>query len=210
MTDRTGVRSDRDGPTPRTPRTSTLQGAIPRPPGPSPTREPTGAGDGPETDFGAVVLGLGNPLLGDDGVGIAALERLGREWRVPPGVELVDGGTWGLSLLPTVESTRRLLIVDAIDLGGDPGTLHRLDGAELPAWLDHKISPHEVGLRDLLAVARFRDGLPEETCAIGLQPERLEMGRGLSPVVRARLDALVDEIVDRLRSWGLEVRPCTR
>ncbi|HMA40999.1 MAG TPA: hydrogenase maturation protease, partial [Gemmatimonadales bacterium] len=75
---------------------------------------------------GTVVIGLGNPIMADDGVGIAALERL-RAAGAPAGVELVDGGTWGMNLLPIIEAAGKLLLMDAIDDGGEPGTLHVLE-----------------------------------------------------------------------------------
>ena len=68
-----------------------------------------------------VVIGLGNPLMGDDGLGLAALARLSEDWTVPPEVELVDGGTWGMNLLPLIEDAGRLILIDAINVGAAPG-----------------------------------------------------------------------------------------
>ena len=79
-----------------------------------------------------VVIGLGNPLMTDDGVGLAALERLACHWQFSPPVELVDGGTWGLNLLPVIESAGRVLLLDAIDVGAAPGAHVTLPRAELP------------------------------------------------------------------------------
>jgi hydrogenase maturation protease len=152
---------------------------------------------------GTVVIGLGNPLMADDGVGLAALERL-RAAGVP-GIELVDGGTWGMNLLPVIESADRLLLLDAIAAGGQPGTLHVLERARIPRYLATKISPHQVDLRDVLALAELRGTLPAETVAIGLQPARVEMSTELSDAVRARVDDLVAAVTRRLAAWGHEV-----
>lgn len=155
-----------------------------------------------------VVLGVGNPLMGDDGLGLAALESLRLGWRLPPTVELVDGGTWGLTLLPTIEAADRLLLIDAIDTGGArPGTLHHLERDAIPRHLATKVSPHEVDLREVLALAELRGRLPLETVAIGLQPARVELSIELSEACRDRLGELVAAVTHRLAQWGHECVP---
>src|SRR5262245_6447568 len=89
---------------------------------------------------GVVVIGLGNPLMGDDGLGIAVLERLRTEYVLPAEVELVEGGTWGLNLLPVIEVAESLILIDAIDTGVAPGTPARVERALLPRYLATKIS----------------------------------------------------------------------
>jgi hydrogenase maturation protease len=154
-----------------------------------------------------VVIGLGNPLMADDGVGLAALERLRDAWDLPPGVELVDGGTWGMNLLPTIEDAGRVLLLDAIHRHDAPGTLHRLSRDELPRYLATKISPHQVDLHDVLALAELRGTLPSDTVAVGLEPERVEMIAELSPVVAEGLDRLVARAVVELAAWGHRLEP---
>jgi hydrogenase maturation protease len=153
-----------------------------------------------------VVVGLGNPLMADDGLGLVALERLRLEWRLPASVCLVDGGTWGMNLLPLVEDAERILFIDAIDLGRPPGDLIRLEGDELPRFFAQKLSPHQIDLREVLAVAELRGRLPRHLVAIGLQPGRLEMASGLSPELGARLDDLLRAVVDRLERWGFSAQ----
>ena len=130
-----------------------------------------------------LVLGLGNPLMGDDGLGLTALERLATRWVVPPEVQLLDGGTGGLQLLPPIEDADRLIFLDVIEAGEEPGRLVLLERDELPRFFAHKISPHEIALRDVLALAELRGRLPAHLVAIGLQPARVTMGPGLSPEV---------------------------
>ena len=98
------------------------------------------------------VIGLGNPLMGDDGLGLRARERLISSWSLSPGVELVDGGTWGMNLLPIIEDASSLLFIDAVDNGMPAGTPIVLSGDEIPRALAHKISPHQVDLSEVLAV----------------------------------------------------------
>ena len=153
-----------------------------------------------------VVIGLGNPLMGDDGVGLAALERLRSDWQLFD-VELVDGATWGLSLLPVIEDAERLLLVDAIAAHAEPGTLIELSRARLPIYLSRKLSPHQVDMRDALAVAELRGRLPNDIVAIGIQPAVIDLGVELSAPVAAKLDALVRVVVKQLENWGHACMP---
>jgi hydrogenase maturation protease len=156
---------------------------------------------------GVLVVGLGNPIMGDDGLGLAALERLRRDWRLPAGVEPVDGGTWGMRLLPVIEQAESVLLLDAIDAGRAPGDLIELDGDALPRLFGHKLSPHQIDLREVLAVADLRGTLPRRIAAIGLQPERIAMAAELSPTVAEGLVRMLAAVVARLAAWGYPVSP---
>lgn len=153
------------------------------------------------------VIGLGNPIMSDDGLGLRALARLGEVWELPPSVELVDGGTWGMRLLPTIEDAERLLLIDAINIDAAAGTPVVLGRAQLPRYLAMKVSPHQVDLGDVLTLAQFRGTLPDETVAIGLQPQCTDMGDALSPALEHRLDELVGTVVRQLDAWGIACRP---
>ena len=165
---------------------------------------------GPAGAAPATVLFLGNPLLGDDGLGERALEALQRDWALPPELELVAGGNGGLDLLPVVEDARRLIVVDAIEAEAAPGALVALEGDAIPLALGSAISPHQVGIAQVLALARIRGDRPERVLALGLQPGSLREGIGLSPEVEAGLEALVERLVTELRAWGLALEPRER
>jgi len=150
-----------------------------------------------------LVLGLGNILLGDEGVGIRVVERLQARYDLPDEVQVLDGGTLGLDLLPYVEDADRLLVVDALELGAEPGTVARLEGHEVPAFLGVKVSPHQVGLADLMAVTRLRGHFPERLVLWGVQPEVIAVGIELSPTVAAQVDLLVEKTVAELAGWGI-------
>ena len=154
----------------------------------------------------ALVIGLGNPLMGDDGIGLAALERLRQGWRVPPTVALLDGGTWGLNLLHTIEASGQVLFLDAVRAGRRPGTLAELAGPELPRMLGLKLSPHQIDIREVLALLELRGTTPATLACLGLEPASDELRAGLSPEVADRLDALVGAAARRLRAWGHAVR----
>jgi hydrogenase maturation protease len=159
-----------------------------------------------------VVIGLGNPIMADDGLGIAALERLREGWTLPESVHLVDGGTWGMNLLPLVEAASELLLLDAIDRGAPVGELVVLEREEVPRFLGLKLSPHQVDLREVLALAELRGSLPQKLVAMGLQPARVEMFSGLSPELECRMDRLLAAVIERLELWGhpaKQVEPLT-
>ncbi|HEU5305581.1 MAG TPA: HyaD/HybD family hydrogenase maturation endopeptidase [Gemmatimonadales bacterium] len=166
-----------------------------------------------ESGTEALVIGLGNPIMADDGLGIAALERLREGWMLAESVRLVDGGTWGMNLLPLVEAASELLLLDAIDRGEPAGQLTVLERDQIPRFLGLKLSPHQVDLREVLALAELRGGLPEKLVAMGLQPARVEMFAGLSPGVEAGMGRLLAAAAEQLERWGHSARrlePLTR
>lgn len=149
-----------------------------------------------------VVLGLGNPLMTDDGAGLTALAALREGWSFSGDVAFVDGGTWGMNLLPIVEDADRVLLLDAVHVNARPGTVVEMERAELPKFFALKLSPHQIDLKDVLALAELRGTLPEDTVAIGVEPDRIEMGTELSAVVQAALSEVVERAVRRLEGWG--------
>ncbi|NJN67084.1 MAG: HyaD/HybD family hydrogenase maturation endopeptidase [Chloroflexaceae bacterium] len=152
-----------------------------------------------------LVLGIGNILLRDEGVGVRIVERLQASYHFPEEVRVLDGGTMGLDLLACLEGVERLLVIDAVDAGHPPGTLIRLEGEDIPAFLSHKISPHQVGLADLLSVARLCHLLPPTVVLFGVQPASLETGLELSPTVSAQVAPLVRAVLQELQGWGVSV-----
>ena len=152
------------------------------------------------------VLGLGNPLLADDALGLVALERLVQQYELDASVSLHDGGTWGMQLMPMIEEAERVLFLDAIDRNEAPGTLIRLDGDEIPATLSKMLSPHQLDLTNVLAMTRLRGTFPKVLVALGVQPLTTETRVALSPIVAARVDDVVAAAVAQLAAWGHTVR----
>ena len=138
-----------------------------------------------------LVLGLGNTIMTDDGIGPKVIEQLQQNAGLPEGVVLLDGGTLGLDLLPHLEGVQRLIIVDAVEIGQLAGTCVRFAGDDVPMALETKLSPHQMGMKDLLAVARLMGQLPDEIVLIGVQPACLEMDTELTPPIAAALPTLV-------------------
>lgn len=161
----------------------------------------------PERPRRTVVLGLGNPIMGDDGLGLAVLARLRAEWDLPPAIELVDGGTWGMNLLPVIEQADELLLLDAIRTGAAAGTVHEMDRGALPRYLAHKLSPHQIDLKEVLALAELRGTLPPVVAAVGAEPDRVEMSAILTPALEAVVAAVAERAAHRLRAWGHRCHP---
>ena len=159
-------------------------------------------GDMTEMNRSTVVLGLGNPLMGDDGVGLVALETLRRNYDFAPDVQLEDGGTLGLALLPLVEEADSLLVLDAVRLGGHPGTTVVLQGEQIPRGLSLKVSPHQAGFLEVLALAGLRGRLPARLTLIGMEIVRADYACSLSPEIRGALPAMIATAVATLQSWG--------
>lgn len=154
-----------------------------------------------------LVLGVGNVLLTDEGIGIHALELLQQHYRLPEGVEVIDGGTSGMDLLDQLADRECVVLVDAVKTGDAPGTVVRLDGDTLPAFFRSKISPHQLGLCDLLAMLELRGEAPKELVLHGMVPYSLETHLGLSEQAAARMPEFVERIAAELRRLGAELEP---
>jgi len=148
-----------------------------------------------------LVIGLGNLVHSDDGVGIHAIHRLQTDPRVPPEVPLVDGGTQGLSLIPHISGFARLLVIDAVDVSEQPGTIVRLDGKSLDG-LRGKPAVHQLGFADMMIALKLLGDAPEEVVVLGVQPLSTEWSAELTPVVKAALDRLLDLVIAQLEVWG--------
>jgi hydrogenase maturation protease len=149
-----------------------------------------------------LILGLGNVLLGDDGVGSAAIARLLDDYQAPADVRVLDGGTLGLSLLPYLQDSDTVILLDAIRTDAPPGSLVRLDGDGVPPAVATRLSPHQIGVSDLLDGARWIDRYPSQLVLLGLVPETIELAVGLSAAVARGLPVLVEEVVNEAARLG--------
>jgi hydrogenase maturation protease len=154
----------------------------------------------------AMLIGLGNLILGDEGVGVHAMRRLERDYGFAPRVELVDGGTSGLDLLPLLKGQRRLLLIDALAADAPPGTIRIIRNQAIRTALTEKVSLHHLGIADLLALAELLGDAPPEIVLIGIVPERLAMGLGLSERLRECMPEIIGTALGILDEWGVEAR----
>ena len=154
-----------------------------------------------------LVLGIGNVLLTDEGIGVRALNELERRYTFPENVELLDGGTAGIELLRHIRNRDYLIIIDAMKFNQEPGTVTRVEGNDVPAAFRTRISPHQLGLSDLLAAAMLTDELPPNLVLFGVEPENLDIGLNLTDTVEASVEKLTGAIIDELRSIGCSIVP---
>lgn len=157
-----------------------------------------------------LVLGIGNLLWADEGFGVRAIEHLQRAYLFPDNVSVLDGGTQGLNLVGPVCDADVLVVVDAVDFGGAPGTLHTARDDEVPQFLGaKKMSLHQTGFQEVLATAELLGQSPDRLLLVGVQPEVLEdYGGSLTATVAERIEPAVDEVLAYLQEAGIEA--CVR
>ena len=154
-----------------------------------------------------LMLGMGNLLLEDEGLGVRALEVLQQRYEIPTEVELLDGGTTGMGLLDDISGREHLIVLDAVQTGDPPGTLVRLAGDDVPVYFSMRISPHQLGLSDVLATLELSGEKPAEVVVLGLVPQSLEMSLELSELISGKLGDLAGAAVRELERLGYPLGP---
>lgn len=153
-----------------------------------------------------LLLGVGNVLLTDEAIGVRAIEAFERRFDIPAGVEVLDGGTAGMELLETMASRDHLIIVDAVLASKkEPGSILILKDSEVPRLFTNKISPHQLGLADVLSALHMTDESPKRLTLIGVIPESLEPHIGMTPTVANAIDGVLDKIIDVLAQENISV-----
>ena len=156
-----------------------------------------------------LILGIGNVLWADEGFGVRAVELLASRYRFGPQVRLLDGGTQGIYLLDQVRWAEVLVVFDAVDYGLAPGTLQRVEGAEVPRFLGaKKMSLHQTGFQEVLALADLMGDYPRHLLLIGVQPVELDdFGGSLRPAVKACLEPALACALEYLAAFGVQPEP---
>lgn len=168
-----------------------------------------GIGPGPVSPPKPVlVLGVGNILLADEGIGVRVIEAFGKRYApLPAAVEVIDGGTAGMALIDVIAGRRHLIVVDAVAGDGPAGSVVRLAGSAVAPFLRQRLSPHQLGLLDVLAYLALVETAPETVTIIGITPQDLDLGLALSPALAAALDSFSERVADELASLGFDPRP---
>jgi hydrogenase maturation protease len=150
-----------------------------------------------------LVLGIGNTLLTDEGVGIHVLEALSSFYPPESEVELLDGGTLSFTLAGPIGETDELVVVDAARLGEAPGSLRVFEGAAMDRFLlgNKKSSVHEVGLTDLMAIAQLTDCWPSRRALVAIEPESIDWGDRPTSAVAAAIPLACDQIRSLIGAW---------
>lgn len=152
-----------------------------------------------------VVLGVGNTLLMDEGVGVRVVEKLEAEYALPEGVVVIDAGTSAMEILEDLENLDLLVIADAVFAHQEPAALVKLEGDAVPAFFRRNMSPHQVGLSDVLATLEFTGRAPKTTVICGIKPVSMQLGMELTPEIAEKVPALLDMVIGELRQVGLQV-----
>ncbi len=150
-----------------------------------------------------LVIGMGNVLMQDEGVGVRAIEELESRYLIPEHVALMDGGTTGMELFEPIRNCDQLLVADAVNTGAPYGSLVRIANGDIPAFFQTKISNHQLGLSDLLALLALKDAVPEHVAIIGMVPHSLENKLGLTVEAAAGLARMVEMLVSELADLGV-------
>lgn len=155
-----------------------------------------------------LVLGVGNILLSDEGIGVRVVEALEQRFYLPENVDVLDGGTAGMELMEAMANREHLVIIDAIVTRKDaPGTIVCLRDNEVPTLFCNKISPHQLGLSDVLSALRFTGEFPQKLTLIGVTPASLEPHIGLTPAVAQSLEPALQATLDVLAESGVMLVP---
>ncbi len=149
------------------------------------------------------VLGIGNVILKDEGFGVRVVEYLDSRYDFPESVQLVDGGTLGIELTQYVTGTKKLLVVDSINGGAEGGTRFHFENEEVMAHFQDKLSAHEVGIQDVLALLKVTGREIPEVAVIGAQPCDVSAGVELTPEMERLLPEVAEEALEILKSWGI-------
>ena len=157
----------------------------------------------------AVVLGIGNTILSDEAAGVRAVEALEQAWQMPDNVLVIDGGTSGMEMIEDLSNVDFLLVIDVILTGAAPGALIKIAGDEIPVFFRNKLSPHQIGLPDVLASLELLDAIPKEIVVLGVEPISLELGMDMTPTVAAAIPQLVSRAVAELSARGYVLEPLT-
>lgn len=152
------------------------------------------------------VLGLGNILLQDEGVGVHAIEAIRKDYAFPKNVRLIDGGTMGLDLISFIEGMDKVIIIDAVNFKKAPGTIAIIEDEDIPAFLSAKLSVHQIAFPDVLSALKLLGTMPAKMTLIGIQPEIIETGIEMSEAVNKKFDKLIRTVIEKLNEWGIEER----
>jgi hydrogenase maturation protease len=159
-------------------------------------------------ELNVLVLGVGNMLLADEGTGGRVVEELHRQFRIPESLEVIDGGTMGMDLMSYIDGRSHLIVIDAVNTGtGKPGHTVRLELEDPPSFFRNMVSPHQLGLAEVLGVAAMTECMPPNIIVIGVEPASLETSLELSPEVEAKIPEMVEMVRKELDSLGYPLEP---
>lgn len=160
-----------------------------------------------ENENSIILLGVGNILLTDEGLGVHVVNEMRKEYTFSPEIGIIDGGTMGMELLSYMRGMKKLLLVDAVNGGEEPGTVYEFPHRDMETYFTDHISVHEVGMQDILRIRALQDNPLEDAMVIGVEPESLDIGLAVSDTVKNVLPDVKQRVIGVLKTWGVEVTP---
>ena len=151
------------------------------------------------------VLGVGNILMQDEGFGVRVVEHLLSHYSFPPNVQVLDGGTLGMELLRFLVGTDNLILIDAVSGQLPPGSFYQFQNDDVKAYFKEKVSMHELGIQDVLAIMEVLEKPAKEIMIMGVQPSAIDIGLELTPIVAETMANVVKEVLHVLKDWQVEV-----
>lgn len=151
------------------------------------------------------VLGVGNILMQDEGIGVRVVEQLLCQYTFPPNVQVLDGGTLGMELLRFLVGTDKLILVDAVAGNLPPGSLYQFRNDEVKAYFKEKVSMHELGIQDVLSVMDVLEKPVQEIMILGVQPLTIDIGLEMTPLIGKTVEIIVQKVLLALKNWRVEV-----
>ena len=163
-----------------------------------------------KTESKVAVIGVGNILLQDEGVGIHIVNALIKDYRFDPPIEIIDGGTTGMDLIPYFEENDKIIIVDAVNFDKEPGFIGSIENEDILTVLTTKLTMHHLGLTDVLSTMKVHDIKPEQMFLLGIQPDSLELDMELTDVIANRIPRMMEVLQQKLAEWGVKSEKITR
>jgi hydrogenase maturation protease len=150
-----------------------------------------------------IILGIGNILLKDEGVGVRVVEKLKSDFKFPSNIELIDGGTAGFGLIDLLEGAEHLIILDAVQGNDEPGSIYRFKFEDMPPNISKKFSPHQIGIIETLTLKKMLGKIPDTTI-IAIQPKDcINWGTELTPEIENKIPNIVNLVIDELKNLGV-------
>lgn len=152
------------------------------------------------------ILGIGNLLLGDEGFGVHCVQHIEQHYQIPDNISVFDGGTAGILLAPFIEECDKLYVLDVIDLEDDPGSVHLFTDEDVRAGnVQTRMSPHQIGMLEILDICKIRGKVPEQVQYITVVPQTLETGMDLSPLIAERVADVIDILLQSLAKLSVSL-----
>jgi hydrogenase maturation protease len=155
----------------------------------------------------AVVIGIGNTILTDEAAGVRAVECLESDYELGDNVLTIDGGTSGMEMIEELSDPDLLIVLDVVKTGAAPGTLTQISGEQIPVFFRKKLSPHQIGLPDVLASLELLGAMPKEILVIGVEFSSLELGMEMTPTIAAQVPKMAEMAAAALRARAYRAVP---